>query len=135
MCNCWIAIIYLVDTAIQLLNNRSQLSTNSHPTFNQHSTDIATDMSTDIQLRYWLIRQSTAPTRHVVSHLFRKLNKKQMHTSLISIIISLSNRSEARAQNSLKVLTKPFKIMHPYFASWLFLDSGPFGYFSFLFFH
>ena len=71
----WIAI-YLVDSAIQILNNWGQLSTDSHPTFNQHSTDIATDMSTDIQLKYWLIRQSTAPTRHVVSHLLRKLNNK-----------------------------------------------------------
>ena len=67
----WIAI-YLVDSAIQILNNWGQLSTDSHPTFNQHSTD----MSTDIQLKYWLIRQSTAPTRHVVSHLLRKLNNK-----------------------------------------------------------
>ena len=43
----WIAI-YLVDTVIQLLNNGGQLSADSHPTFNQHSTDIATDMSSDI---------------------------------------------------------------------------------------
>ena len=71
----WTAI-YLVDSAIQILNNWGQLSTDSHPTFNQHLTDIATDMSTDIQLKYWLIHQSTAPTRHVVSHLLRKLNNK-----------------------------------------------------------